>query len=553
MTMDSSRGFGHAATAATANTNISSSAAASSTATPAAKSPAPSSNTAAGRPPAYRSPLPPKPNDTANNNANATPNASLLSSAKKKKSLQSHFNNAANAASAHGTPSSQSIHRGMPSSSGNSVASAGSKHIGQLAVDSNCIAGEFREIVVTLSEASTFDDEDENGQNGGKDNNVSRESYGSREMKQVVQNGTTAGGANGAGMTAEDIAFGLDPRDISQLEDDDDDDEYGAEQHNGQYQHGGEHMFPDEAAAAAAAANARDGRGNGGNGNNNDNNDDYGPTDRTPPRHPHGPREGAEHMVVLSESQKKLRDKLLRGSGGSGKGVRPSTSTRLDDHFAIPTAASGIPRPHDRSVMGSSQSVGGVPRSISTNNLSNVGSGEDGDAANTSPSSMISGVTNFTEGGFPANPSLPSHVYRADGEELPQSAAQYRGTWMLPNRQKQGVGDQGFMPGSGVGPDYTMSYLDKPSGIDATPASVIADRRMAAAMRAAGTAPMPPPSAASSGNSVHSAPGAGRSRGSSSSHPAQPDDEVMRSVANRVKTSMRLGSASPPPPSSHRY
>lgn len=261
-------------------------------------------------------------------------------------------------------------------------------------------------------------------------------------------------------------------------------------------------------------------------------------------------------MVVLSESQKKLREKLLRGSGGSGKGaLRPSTGTtgtRLDDHFASPTA-SGIPRPHDRSVMGSSQSVGGVPRSISTNNLSNVGSGEDGDAANTSPSSMISGVTNFTEGGFPANPSLPSHVYRADGEELPQSAAQYRGTWMLPNGQKQGVGGQGFVPGSGVGPDYTMSYLDKPSGIDATPASVIADRRMAAAMRAAGTAPMPPPSATSSGNSVHSAPGAGRSRGSSSSHPAQPDDEVMRSVANRVKTSMRLGSASPPPPSSHRY
>ena len=566
-----SSGFGQAhgngrTTAATTTTT-----AASAAATPAAKSPAPSTAAAAaaGRPPAYRSPLPPKPNDTANATPNANASASLLSSAKKKKSLQNHFNN--KATSARNTPNSQSqsVHRMSSNNSvaGNSVASASSKHIGQLAVDSNCIAGEFREIVVTLSEASTIDDDDDDDQDGhdgegrNKHNDASRESYGSREMKRVAQSGT-------AGMTAEDIAFGLDPRDISQLDDDDDDDddEYGPNG-NGQYHQNGGQMFPDEAAAAAAAANARDGQnGTTATTTTNNNNDDYGPTDRTPPRHPHGPRDGAEHMVVLSESQKKLRDKLLRGSGGSGKGVhakRPSAGTpgtRLDEHFASPTA-SGIPRPHDRSVMGmgmgmgmgSSQSVGGVPRSISTNNLNGVGSGEDGDAANTSPSSMISGVTNFTEGGFPssaANPSLPSHVYRADGEELPQSAAQYRGTWMLPNGQKQGLGGQGFLPGSGVGPDYTMSYLDKPSGIDGTPASVIADRRMAAAMRAAGTAPQPPPSAASSGNSVHSAPGAGRSRGgSSSSHPAQPDDEVMRSVANRVKASMRLGPASPPPPS----
>ena len=277
-------------------------------------------------------------------------------------------------------------------------------------------------------------------------------------------------------------------------------------------------------------------------------------------------------MVVLSASQKKLRDKLLRGySGGKVAGRTPNgagsgdggdgggfAGSRLDEHFASPGVGGGIPRPRDRSVLGGSASVGGVPRSISTNNLAehNADHGGDDDVANSpSASSMISGVTNFTDFGGEAQ----AQAQAAAPPPVPGGgtpSAQYRSSWMLPNHHKQGGNGHG-VPGSGAGgPDYTMSYLDKPSGMDASPASLMADRRMAAAMRAAGTALMPMATAkprvhhqpSSSGNSVHSAPGPNRSNSSSSNAnaPLSQEDDVMRSVANRVKSSLRM--ASPPPP-----
>jgi hypothetical protein len=448
------------------------------------------------------SPLPPKP--TANGNTD-----SLLSSAKKKKSLQKKL-----------TPNkSQSIHRTPPpTSSGASVASASSKAIGQLAVDSNCVAGEFREIVVTLSENSTFDDDDDNNDQKKK---------------------------------SDKLAFGLDPNDVSMLENDSDDLD---DQHRQQMQRNANHA-------------------NRSNGNDDHEFDaDFGQqppaaaADRTPPRHPHGPREGAEQYVVLSESQKKLRDKLLR-SGGSAASGTPATAgshRRLDQHFArsspfASNASPGVPRPHDRSVLGG-QNVNGIPRSISTTNLEEQdGRGYHHDDANSpSNASAISGVTNFTESGFPQGQQqfggqgqgqpgqqpLPPHVYRSDADGPPlEPGAQYRGTWMIGAHHTHG-------DAHGIEREYTTSYLDKPSGIVGTgsPAAIIADRRMAAAMRAAGHGVAPQTVTTGSPARPQSAP---RSRSSSSpSRPTAADDDVMRNVANRVKTSMKLGGAgsSPLPP-----
>lgn len=445
---------------------------------------------------------------------------------------------------------------------GGSVAgTVNSVGIAQLAVDSHCVAGEFREIVVTL------DSDSEDGTGGGAGSVHGAGSVGSSEVEELADD-------------PNDVAFGLDPRDISQLDDDaddDDDGEYGRYQQQQQQQRGGN---------------------NGNNTNDADDGEDYGlPQVRTPPRHPHGPREGHEHMVVLSASQKKLRDKLLRGySGGKVAGRTPNgadsgdggdgggfAGSRLDQHFASPGVGGGIPRPHDRSVLGGSASVGGVPRSISTNNLAehNDDHGGDDDVANSpSASSMISGVTNFTDFGGEAQ----SQAQAAAPPQVPGGGtptAQYRSSWMLPNHHKQAGNGHG-VPGSGAGgpdytmsyldkpsgveaspakqggagPDYTMSYLDKPSGMDASPASLMADRRMAAAMRAAGTALMPMATAKprvhhqpSSGNSVHSAPGPNRSNSSSSNANAPlQEDDVMRSVANRVKSSLRMAS---PPPAHH--
>jgi len=432
-----------------------------------------------------------------------------------------------------------------------SVSSRRSISIGDLAVGSNCVAGEFREIRVTLS-----DDYDSS----------SSASFDSLD-------GERGAGGEGSVGRPEDLAFGLDPRDVSYLDDDyDDTDETGGRPSHGYRDAGG-------------VGRPLEGEG--------EDEDDYGPSPPPPPPPtrtplPHGPREGAEHMVVLSESQKRLRVKLLTGSSsGGGGGSRLEEKFRAASSAAAAAAAADTKRhsanafpPRDRNYCRVD-----VPQNISTYiNINNGGA----DVEKLSPSSMISGVTNFTATGTSDNtgshyharsasdvlphlergrveidrselPSVhdrtkmfgtnssgpgPSHqslnadppaeectssiegnmqngqgrrssyhsdtnVYRREDEgPLPEPVAQYRSSWMLPNHMKAAAASSDVPPGFHVPNAGTnMSYLDKPSGIAAIPP-----------------------------RSTFSAPINGH---------LSSTDAVMDGVVERVKSSLRVSSSSP--------